>query len=449
MGRGSVGQRSATNTPRSRPNASRAARRARTSSLARGAAGASSAPGSTAAAASASQPSMCTQQSHQRPDNRAPHAMPARDARSALQRRASGQMQRTRRRTERGRRDLLHEHTNCTSGVVRQRGPHTRSPAEARHARRQCRCCAPCARRCREPHGGTAARHAPPARSRAGRRRRFRGRSTAPPACCMHAARRYELKAAPRCGGGPKRNHTLCPRPKAANSRSVWSMRHVNAGGMLRAAARACNAPRAAASCAAILARAPGYAAGQARAAHSNASTASSRLSASIASQPRRYASSAAAASPALPPLPPSSLPLSPPSPRAGCASPATADARVRRLRAKRERSFARQTGSNTRCERACSVARAARAGALVRRRRRRGGAMPHVSPVFAGLRQPERRLCGGADTRRCMRTCAPESTQPQQSAARCALATHGVTHRRARAAPLPAARAAAAPPHR
>ena len=126
MGRESVGQSSANTTPRSRPYARRAARRARTSSLARGAAGASSVPGSTAAAASASQPSMCSLQSHQRPVRRAPDALPARGARRALQRHASGQMQRTRRRTERGRRDLLHEPT-----FVRQElydsGPITRA----------------------------------------------------------------------------------------------------------------------------------------------------------------------------------------------------------------------------------------------------------------------------------------------------------------------------------
>ena len=112
--------------------------------------------------------------------------------------------------------------------------------------------------------------------------------------------------------------------------------------------------------------------------------------------------------------------------------------------------SLDRETGRDTRCARACTVAHVARAGALIRRRRRRGGAEPHVAPVFASLRQPKRRLCGGADTalRESARTRV-SAAQLQLSATRCALWHTRATHRRARAAPLPAARAAAAPPHR
>ena len=67
-------------------------------------------------------------------------------------------------------------------------------------------------------------------------------------------------------------------------------------------------------------------------------------------------------------------------------------------MRAARVQLYFQACARQRQATRACSVARVARAGALIRRRRRRGGAEPHVAPVFAGLRQPKRRLCGGAD---------------------------------------------------
>ena len=187
-----------------RRNGSRAARRARTSALARGAAPASPAASSSGLAASAALPSM------------SPRLHQCAGTPGRLRRATRGTRRSGARAARCGTRDVERSADGDNAWPDPNRTAsqsydaiHTRARKRVR-LRPWRRCCA---ERRRKHHGDTAARHLLICSRRresshaAGHQRRFAGRGAASPACCIHAARRCELKAAPQPGSCPEHHH--------------------------------------------------------------------------------------------------------------------------------------------------------------------------------------------------------------------------------------------------